>query len=87
MAALAQLLEHRHAIVIATDRLAVDQARAHSQCRYSLHDEREALGLLVPIAGEKPDSRGTAPRQEPVAIVLDLVNPVAAGRRPFDGAR
>jgi len=62
IAALAQLVEHRHALVIATDRLAVDQAGAHSQCRYSLVDQREAFGPVVPIASEKAHACGPTPR-------------------------
>ena len=42
--------------------------------RVALDNEREALGPIAPIAGEQPHAFGTTPRQEPKAVVLDLVN-------------
>ena len=42
-----------------------------------------------PTFGTKPESRpfGIVPDHEPVAIVLDFVNPVGAGRRLVGGGR
>jgi len=50
-------------------------------------DERKALRPVVSVAGEQPHSRGPTPNEEPEAIMLDFVNPIAAGRRALDGAR
>jgi hypothetical protein len=33
------------------------------------------------VAGDQPDAHRVATGHEPVAVVLDLVNPVGAGRR------
>ena len=41
----------------------------------------------LPIAGEKADAHGIATGHEPVAVVLDLVNPVGAGRGFVGGGR
>jgi hypothetical protein len=41
----------------------------------------------VAITGEKPHPRGSAPGQQPEAVVFDFVNPIAAGRRLLDRAR
>ena len=53
---------------------------------HSLHDEREAAGPVVAAAGQQPDAHGIAPGHQPIAVVLDLVNPVRARRR-FVGGR
>jgi hypothetical protein len=36
---------------------------------------------MVAPAGDEPDAQGVAPSHEPVAVVLDLVQPRLAGRR------
>jgi hypothetical protein len=59
----------------------VDQARAHRQRRDSRHDEGEAFGEIVAIAGVEPHARGVPPCQDAEAVVLDLVQPVRAARR------
>jgi hypothetical protein len=38
-------------------------------------------------AGNQPDAHGIAPGHQPEAVVLDLVNPVGAGRRLVGGGR
>jgi hypothetical protein len=35
----------------------------------------------VPVAGVEPHALGVAPRQDAEAVVLDLVQPICAGRR------
>src|SRR5438094_6397384 len=82
-----QPLEFCKASLVAGDGLPIDQAGGGFKRAQRLDDEREAFGPVVPIAGEKPHSSGAAPRQEPEAIVLDFVNPIAAGRRPLDRDR
>src|SRR4029078_4784331 len=39
-----------------------------------------ALRPVVPPAGDQPDAYRIAPGQQPETVVLDLVNPVGAGR-------
>ena len=48
---------------------------------HRLNDKRIAVRPVVALAGDQPDAHGVAPGHKPVAIVLDLVNPVGAGRR------
>ena len=47
---------------------------------HGLDDERITGRPVVPIAGDQPDAHGVAPGHEPIAVMLDLVNPVGAGR-------
>ena len=47
---------------------------------HGLDHERIALRPVVAPAGDQPDAHGVAAGHEPVAVVLDLVNPVGAGR-------
>jgi hypothetical protein len=67
--------------------LAVDQARPHREMVHGLDHEREADRPVVASARDQPDADGVAPGHEPVAVVLDLVNPVEAGRRAVGGGR
>src|SRR4051812_16361550 len=49
---------------------------------------REALANpVVAVAGDKADTQGIAAGHQPEAVVLDLVNPVGAGRRLVGGGR
>src|SRR4029077_20440169 len=45
-----------------------------------LDDQRIARRPAVPVAGEQAAPGAVAPRHEPEAVVLDLVNPALAGR-------
>ena len=47
---------------------------------HGLDHERVAVRPVVAPAGDQPDAHGIAPGHQPVAVVLDLVNPVGAGR-------
>jgi hypothetical protein len=68
-------MEDSDATLIAAHHLAVDQARADRQMVDCLHDKREAPGPVIAAPSQQPDARRIAPGHEPVAIVLDLVNP------------
>jgi hypothetical protein len=74
-------VEHCQAAVVADDRLAVDDARADRQRLDRLSDTRKAIRKVVAIAGEKPNIAPAPIRQDPEAVVLDLVNPARARRR------
>jgi hypothetical protein len=75
-----QELERSHSLLVTAHHLAVDQAGAHLEVVHSLNHERVALRPVVAHAGDEPDAHGVAPGHEPKPIVLDLVNPVEAGR-------
>ena len=47
---------------------------------HCLHDEWVAGCPVVAPTGDKPDADRVPTRHEPEAVVLDLVNPVGAGR-------
>ena len=54
---------------------------------HGFHYEREAVGPVVAPPGQQPNAHGIAPGHEPVAVVLDFVNPVqpAGGLSAGDG--
>src|SRR5215831_18544042 len=76
-----QPLEHREPVLIAGDRLAIDQAGVHLEPVNGLDDEWIARCPVVPVPRQQAYADGIPARHEPVAVVLDLVNPVRAGRR------
>ena len=79
IAATAQLRKHRQAIGIATHRLAVDQAGAHSQRRDRLDDQRVTRSPIMSVAREQPHAAALAAGHHPIPVVLDFVNPLRAG--------
>ena len=76
--------ERQPALVAAPD-LAVDQAGAHLEVVHGLGHQRIALRPVIAALGDEPDAHGIAAGHETVAVVLDLVNPVGAGRRLVGG--
>ena len=46
-----------------------------------IDDGREAVGPIMAVAGEAADPRAIPAHHQPIAVVLDLVNPERAGRR------
>jgi hypothetical protein len=79
--AMAEQLKGGHAFLVAIHDLAVDQAGPHLEVVHSLGHQRVAARPVVPPAGNQPDAHGVATGHKPKPIVLDLVNPVGAGRR------
>jgi hypothetical protein len=59
------------ASIIAAHHLAIVQAGADLEVVHGL-----ALGPVVPIARDQPNADRVASSHEPIAIVLDLMNPV-----------
>ena len=84
---MAEQLERSHALLVAAHHLAVDQAGPHLEVVHGLDHQRIALRPVVAPAGDQPDADGVAPGHEPKAVVLDLVNPVGAGRGLVGGGR
>jgi hypothetical protein len=54
---------------------------------HSLHHQREAGRPVVPPAGDQPDAYRIAPGHQPVAVVLDLVDPVGVRQRVIGRGR
>jgi hypothetical protein len=52
---------------------------------HGFYYEREAVGPVIAAPGQKTDAHGIAPGHEPVAVVLDFVNPIRARRRLVGG--
>ena len=85
--AVAEQLEGGQPPLVAAHHLAVDQAGPHLEVVHGLDHQRVALRPVVAPAGDQPDAHGVAPGHQPEAVVLDLVNPVGAGRGLVGGGR
>src|SRR5215831_2272319 len=72
-------IERGNAVVIAGDSLAVDNAGARAQLGERINDQREAAGEVIARTAVEPHSRAVLPRDSPEAVVLDLLQPLAAG--------
>ena len=48
---------------------------------HRLGHQRIALRPVIAALGDEPDAHGVAAGHQPEAVVLDLVNPIGAGRR------
>ncbi len=81
VAAVAQPVEVRHAVVVAAHRLAVEDAGSRAQAGERLDDQREAVGEVVAGAAVQPHAVAVLARDDAEAVVLDLVQPRVAGRR------
>src|SRR5215510_1429535 len=81
MAAVANEIERGNAVVIAGDSFAVDDAGARAQAGQRLNDQREAVSEVVARTAVEPHSRAVLPGDNPKTVVLDLVQPLAAGRQ------
>jgi hypothetical protein len=81
MVAVADTIERRDAIVITGNRLAVDDARARTQANQRLDNQWEAIGEIIAGTAVEPHLRAVLPGDDPKAIVLDLMQPLAAGRQ------
>ena len=73
-------MEGSHPLRIAAHDLPINQAGPHLEVVHRLHDEREVVVQSFLPPSNQPDAHGITPRHEPVAVVLDLVNPIGAGR-------
>jgi hypothetical protein len=85
--ALTQHLEDGHSTFVAADDFPVDQAGANLKIVYRLHNQGETARPIVAIAGKQTDAHGIAPGHQPIAVVLDLMDPIGAGRGLVGGRR
>ena len=76
----AQPIEVRDAVGAADDALAVERHRLDVERRQRLGDRRHAVGVVVAAPGEHAHPVAVAPADEAEAVVLDLVDPLRAGR-------
>ena len=77
---MAEQLEVSHSLLVAAHDFAVDQAGAHLEVVHGLRDEWVERRPVVPPACDEPDAHRVPPGHEPEAVVLNLVNPLRAGR-------
>jgi CheY-like chemotaxis protein len=75
-----QLGEIGQAVRTAHASLSVDDDRRNFQRADGLHHAGETVRPIVPAAREQPNALALAAGNQPVAVVLDLVNPVGSGR-------
>jgi len=68
-------IERRHAVVVASHGLAVDDAGARAQAGQCLDDQREAAGEVLARTTIEPHSRAVLAGDNPKAVMLDLVQP------------
>ena len=81
MVPVANAIEQRDAVVITGNRLPVDDARARAQPGQRLDDQREAISQIIAGTAVEPHLCARLASDDPKAIVLDLVQPSAAGRQ------
>jgi hypothetical protein len=81
-----ELLEVGHPVGGAAHCLAVDDQGARPKARHCLPDEREPVRPVIAPTGEQPDPVVLLPDDQPVAVVLDLVNPLRSLGRPGESA-
>jgi len=81
MAAVANEIERGNAVVIAGDSFAVDDAGARTQVCQRLDYHREAVGEVVARTAVEPHLRASLAGNDAEAVVLDLMQPLAAGRQ------
>ena len=73
-------LEGGQPLLVTTRHLTIDQTRPYLEVVHGLRHQRIALRPVVAPAGDEPDADRVAPGPQPEAAVLDLMNPVGAGR-------
>ena len=77
-------VERGNAVVIAGDSFAVDNAGARAQAGQRLDDQREAAGEVIAGPAVELHLRASLAGNDAEAVMLDLMQPVAA-RRQFVG--
>ena len=78
MAAVANEIERGKAVVIAGNSFAVDDAGPRAQACQRLDDQREATGEVITWTAVEPHLRASLAGNNAEAVVLDLVQPLAA---------
>ena len=80
-------LEAGAALAIEHDRFAVEQRGSRGQRRERGREVREAVGPVVPVARDEARRSALDPSQHPVAVELDLVEPLGSVGRRVDERR
>jgi len=72
-------IERGHAVVIAGNSFAVDDARAGAQPGERINDQRKAIGEVIARTTIQPHLCALLARNDAETIVFDFVQPLAAG--------
>ena len=70
-----------NAVVIAGDSLAIDDAGARAQPGDRINDQREAASEIIARTAVEPHPLAILAGNDAEAVVLDLMQPLAAGRQ------
>ena len=74
-------IERGNDFVIAGDSFAVDDAGARPQPGERINDQREAVGEVIARTAVEPHLRASLAGNDAEAVMLNLVQPMAAGRQ------
>ena len=85
--AIADHVEYGEAMSVASNRLAVDDARTRWEGSYCRGSEDKSVGQIEALTRKETHAGGVAPSDDAEAIVLDLVNPAWTRRRHFARSR
>ena len=80
-------IEHCQAIVVADDGFSVDHTRSNGQSLNRLGGHGKPITEVMAIAGDQADAATSAMRQDPKAIMFNLVNPTGARGRALGRSR
>jgi hypothetical protein len=72
-------IKRSHTVVVAGDSLAVDDAGARAQACQRLDNQREATSEIVARTAVESHLRAVLAGNDAKAVVLDLMQPLAAG--------
>jgi len=81
VAVVANEVERRYAVVIAGDTFPIDDAGARAQAGHCPDNQREAAGEVVAGPAVEPHPLAILTGNDAEAVMLDLMQPQAAGRQ------
>ena len=81
IASVTDKIERGNTVVIAGDSFAIDDAGARAQACQRLNNQREATGEIVARTAIEPHPLAVLAGNDAEAVMLDLVQPLAAGRQ------
>ena len=75
-----QLVEIRYAVLVADHGFAIDDGRLSLEPAHRLNDPAKSVCPVCAPPREQANSLSLSPDDQPVAVMLDLVNPVGSNR-------
>ena len=74
-------IERGNAVLVASNRLAIDDAGARAHACKRLDDQREAMGEVIARTAVEPHLRAGLAGNDAEAVMFDFMQPLAAGRQ------